>query len=463
MKISTASCAAFLAPALAFAQGTNPSATAGAGATTPTDVKVSSEPTFVIAKWKAKFYGFAEFDSILDSTQSFAEIQGNGIINKPGGGYDNGRYQQTIRNSRLGFSLETPSWDGVRGLGTIEGDFFGFDPSPAYPAPASQPSETGFYTNPTFRIRHAFVKIESPYIDVLGGQTWSLLGGSGIFQPATVAIQGINGEIYQRTEQLRLGKTFGAPGGTRFELELGAMRPYQRDAAMPDLSAMARLELPFLTGYKSTGGTGGGLTNLQFAVSGIVKQFRALPAKPVNDTDFATATGSAVAVDALIPIIPADKKSHAGAMTLIAEASAGTGYNDAFTGLNAGIASAGAPAGAAASYGTTIDPGAAGWARGGAAFTTVDYQSVLFNLQFYLSNSVFLSGVYSEMLSSNSNLFVKGGNGTFWESKYGSLALMWDVTPATRVGVEGVWTRQHIGDGSTRVNRRGNFSMWFYF
>ena len=50
----------------------------------PPDARTTPEPTFVIAKWKAKFYGFAELDTMADSTQSFAEIQGNGIIVKPG-------------------------------------------------------------------------------------------------------------------------------------------------------------------------------------------------------------------------------------------------------------------------------------------------------------------------------------------------------------------------------------------
>jgi hypothetical protein len=445
---------AVLLPASAFAQST------------PADVKATPEPTFVIAKWKTKLYGFAEFDAMVDQTQSFSEIQGNGVIVKPGGTYDNGRLQETIRNSRLGFALETPDWNGTKGSGLIEGDFFGFDPNPAYStpaagAPASQPSESGFYTNPTFRVRHAWVKIETPYIDVLGGQTWSVLGGGGAFQPATVALQGITGEIYQRTEQLRVGKVLNLGGGTKFEFQVAALRPYQRDVAVPDFSAMVRLELGGWTGYKSTGGTGGGLSGIQLAISGVTKQFRALPAKPASDTDWTTATGKAIAADAIIPILPATKESRAGAMTLVAEASTGSGYNDAFTSLNAGIANPGAPTGAAANYATTLDTGAAGWV--GANLQTVDYQSLLFNLQIYLSNSVFVSGVYSEMLSDNSNLFPKGGNNTFWDSKYGSLAVMWDVTPATRVGVEGVWTRQHISDNTTRVNRRGNFSMWFYF
>lgn len=222
---------AVLLPCAAFAQSPNPSATSTTAMTTPSDTKTTPEPTFVLAKWKAKFYGFAELDTMLDSTQSFAEVQGNGVIARRGQTtYDNGRLQESIRNSRLGFSLETPDFGGTKGYGLIEGDFFGFDSNPAYSAPAagapaSQPSESGFFTSPTFRVRHAWVKIESPYIDVLAGQTWSMLGGSGIFQPATVALQGINGEIYQRTEQVRLGKLLQLGGGSKFEIQVAALRP----------------------------------------------------------------------------------------------------------------------------------------------------------------------------------------------------------------------------------------------
>ena len=442
-----------LFPSLAFAE--TPTAPP-----VPPDARSTPEPTFVIAKWKAKFYGFAELDTMLDSTQSFSEVAGNGVIVKPGTAYDNGRFQETIRNTRLGFALETPDWGGVQGSALIEGDFFGFDPNPAYPNPATQPSEANFYTAPTFRIRHAWVKIASPFVDVLGGQSWSVLGGAGGFQPASVALQGLVGEIYQRTEQVRLGKTLGF-GGSKLEILVAALRPYQRDIAIPDLSGMLRLEIGGWTGYKSSGGTGGGLANLQVAVSAVTKQFRAAPAKPASTTDWTTASGSAVAVDAIVPIIPATKASHAGAMTLVGEASTGSGYNDSFTGLNAGISGVGAPAGAAASYATTIDTGAVGWV--GSALTAVDYQSLLLNLQYCVSSSVLLSGIYSAMLSDNSFQFAKGGNGTYVANRYASLAVLWDVTPATRVGLEGAWTSQHLSDNHTRINRRALASMWFYF
>ena len=44
------------------------------------DTKTSSDPTFVVAKWKTKIYGFIESDNLYDSTQSFNEIQGGGIV-----------------------------------------------------------------------------------------------------------------------------------------------------------------------------------------------------------------------------------------------------------------------------------------------------------------------------------------------------------------------------------------------
>ena len=445
----------------------NPNPAPATMSAAPADVKTTPEPTFVIAKWKAKLYGFAELDTMSDSTQSFAEIQGNGVIAKPGTlGYDNGRTQATIRNSRLGFSLESPDFGGVKGYATIEGDFFGFDPAP-FSATSAGNSEAGFYTNPTFRIRHSFVKIETPVIDILGGQYWTLLGFGPIFNPATVALQGIAGEIYQRTPQLRLGKSIALGGGSKLEIQGAALRPYQRDSAVPDFAGGVRLEIGGWTGYKSTGGSGSGPANLQFAVSGTLKQFRALPAKPVSDTDFQTASGSAIALDALIPIIPAPSKtSHAGALTFVGEASTGSGYNDAFTGLTAGT-TVGAPPGVptGTTYAANLDNGGAGFNSDTGVLDTVDYRSLLLNLQYYTpiaDGNVWLSGVFTTVQSDNSGLFAKPGV-AFTDQKYASLAVFYDLTPATRLGIEGAWTRQRMSDQTVRVDRRGLFSMWFIF
>jgi hypothetical protein len=102
--------------------------------------------------------------------------------------------------------------------------------------------------------------------------------------------------------------------------------------------------------------------------------------------------------------------------------STGSGYNDSFTRLSAGITGVGAPTGAPATYSTTIDTGAVGWV--GAELQTVNYQSLLANLQYYFCDSVFFTGVYLKMLSNNSNVFSKAASNTLWDSKYASVALM---------------------------------------
>ena len=76
MKPVSVLCALLLSPFAALAQSAPP-----ASVPAPTgDAKMSSEPTFVISKWKAKLYGFAEFDTMFDSTQSFTEIPGSGVV-----------------------------------------------------------------------------------------------------------------------------------------------------------------------------------------------------------------------------------------------------------------------------------------------------------------------------------------------------------------------------------------------
>jgi hypothetical protein len=477
MKTASALCALLLSPLAALAQSAPPAAVPA-----PTgDAKMSSEPTFVISKWKAKLYGFAELDTMVDSTQSFAEIPGSGIVSKPGTvAGDNGRTQFTIRNSRLGFNLESPDFNGIKGIGVLEGDFFGFNNNPAYPSNASNPSEAGFYTNPTFRVRHAYVKIVTPYLDILGGQTWNLFTFDTNFMPATVALQGILGEAFQRTPQIRLGKAIDLGGGTKLDVQLAAARPVQRDAVQPDFSGGLRLEYGGLSGFKTTGGVGFGAVNAQLAVSGVAKKFRAQSGAPTSTTDFQTATGTGLAANLLLPILSgASKTNRAGALTLLAEFTTGSGYGDAFNGFSAGTA-VGTPQDlpAGKTYGgVTFDNGVAGWDQSAttATLATVDVQSLYFNVQYYLpfdDGNFLLSAYASQIKTGNSAKFAAqtdaGKQGTLDNTQYASLGLLWDVTPATRVGLEGAWTRSQMntdsaGGAGVRVNRRLLYSMWFSF
>jgi hypothetical protein len=244
------------------------------------------------------------------------------------------------------------------------------------------------------------------------------------------------------------------------------VRPAQRDSGVPDFSGGLRFEFPFWKGYKSTGSAGGGLSALQLAVSGIVKQFRVLKANPATDTDFTTASGHAIALDALIPIVPATKSSRANALTFVGEVSSGTGYSDNFTGLSAGT-SIGAPTGAPASF--TVNPGADagdfGFANGAPAISTIDWQSMLLNLQYYTpidNGALWLNGIYSQLTSDNTVQFAKRG-AAFGVQRYAALGLLYDFAPGFRAGIEGSWTKQQMTDGSLRVNRRAQLLFLYTF
>ena len=137
------------------------------------------QPTIAVtSKFGIILYGFAELDSIWDSTQSFNEIiGGNPIAHTPGPttaapnpatpwAADHGRTQFSARYSRLGLKLKGPDSDNIKTSGQFEFDFFGnqpqSNPTPVAPVGTSgipTVSENSFYTNATPRIRQAWVKI----------------------------------------------------------------------------------------------------------------------------------------------------------------------------------------------------------------------------------------------------------------------------------------------------------------
>ena len=181
--------------------------------------------TVVMGKWATTVYGFAEADSIYDTTRSFNDSAGAAAVARASTqAGQNGRFTFGVRNSRIGLRLKAPEFAGIKSSGMIEGDFLGNQPGTpdqlfTTPGTAGTYSGTGstapvsegaYFTNPAFRIRHAYVKLETPIIDILMGQTWQLFGWQGAYQINTVEIQGVPGEIYARTPQLRLSHAFSA-------------------------------------------------------------------------------------------------------------------------------------------------------------------------------------------------------------------------------------------------------------
>jgi hypothetical protein len=428
-----------------------------------TETLMPAAPTFTIAKWQGRLYGFAEFDGIYDSTQSYSEIQGNGAIAKPGTmGGDNGRLQLSARNTRIGFNLESPRADnGIKGTGNIEGDFFGFDPAPFNGANSVGNSEASFYNNPTFRIRHAFVKIETPVVDIIAGQTWELFGWQGGFQPASVELQGIPGEVYSRTLQVRVTKAVSLPSSA-LTFAVAASRPPQRDSGLPDFQAGIKFDFTGWQGWKGTGGASNSLTNLQIGVSGLLRQFKLLNGASTSttpSTDTLTGSGSAFSVNALIPIIPATKTSKANALTLVGEWTRGRGYVDVFTGLSGGATTV-----VPGTFGTAFTPNVDGGLIGipGDDVVGVEWRSALVNLQYYTpiaDGAVWLSGIYSDVKS----LDIRRFKGAWDAQKYYSGNLFVDPVGSLRIGLSISRTEQTQVDLSTRSNVRGQLSFWYLF
>src|SRR5882762_4207731 len=123
--------------------------------------------TLVVSKLKATLYGFVQLDMVYNSTESCAESCSNTLIQKPGTYRgDHGRTVFSPRDSRFGVRLAAPEDYGIRASGLLETDFFG----------PTATTEQGMFSNPVLRIRQAYLKLKTPIVDILIGQTWNLFG-----------------------------------------------------------------------------------------------------------------------------------------------------------------------------------------------------------------------------------------------------------------------------------------------
>jgi hypothetical protein len=435
------------------------------------------QENLVIGKWATTLYGFVEADSIYDSTRSLNDLPGNAPIARAGTlAGNNGRFQMGVRNSRLGWRLKAPEFHGVRATAQIESDFLGTQlpvGSGPYATPAATNpafgTEAAFFTNPTFRVRHMILKIETPVVDILFGQYWSLYGWQSAYQPNTVELQGIPGELYSRTPQLRISKTVKAYPVT-FEIAVAAMRPAQRDSAAPDGQGGLRLALDSWTAAQTIGSSGGQISPLSVAVTGLVRHV-AVNNFPANSTNTTDLTMGAVAVDAFVPVIPATKDDKDNSLAFNGEFSTGYGDADLYTGLTGGI---GFPAPATGSYAPDIDTGIVTFDYAG-KLHGIQWTSYLFGAQYYfpgVDGKVWVSGNYSRTQSANMHYYAVGttanpnpGTRTslMGSENWFDVNLFVEPVPAIRFGIEYANTKTTYVDGLYAINHRGQLSGFFIF
>jgi hypothetical protein len=432
----------------------------------PAVVEVAPAPAPVVkstvtSKWDSTFYGFIEADTIFDSTQSYSDAPGNALIQgnakyagqKP-------RMQFSIRNSRIGYKIAAPEFGGLKLSGVAEMDFLGNQPGDSgittdavnaggkAATDAITQSESSIWNNPAFRARHLLMKAENAYVDMWFGQTWNLFGGQSVVHPASVFIQGLPGQVYGRTAQIRLLHTFKTEM-VNIEIAVAAARAPQRDAAMPDFQGGLKVQLPKWKGVHTNGSTGTGFDPLTVSVSGI---YRTLDLSTDPTATAKTTNGWGVSIDAFLPIIPGSLEDRSNALSVTASYVMGAGIADMYSGMSTGV---GSPVGNMdknlAAFDSSKNP------------VAVKLNSMLFGLQYYLpGNKFWIAGNFSSWGSDNAKDLTTASKalktGTFFSG-----ALFFDPTPAFRLGAEFAQTTTKLGDDSTATNNRGQFSAFYLF
>jgi hypothetical protein len=399
-------------------------------------------------RWPVTLYGFVEADFIFDTTRSYNDSIGNALVARSDT-YDGrtGRTQSSIRNTRLGFMFESPLIGQVKPSAVLEADFFGHQDSP----PST--SENTYFNSPTFRIRHAFVKVENPYVNFLMGQTYDVFGWQNYFSPCSAEFLGLPNQLFSRNLQLRVSHAFNAGGPMSVDVAASAVRPGQRDAEVPDANAGVRFSLNGWKGITTPGNVGTVALPLSLGVSGTVRQFKANRFAPPPVQGSNSATGWGLSVDALIPIIPAASADDRGnRLTLVGSFVKGSGIADLIT-AGGGAQFPTLPNSTQANppplYTADIDNGLVSFDRN-TVLHTIDWQAFRVGLQYYLppSGRLLFSANYTQAHSGNLGKLFPGGGAEIEllvniadTSRYADANLFWDATPAVRIGLSGQYTQ----------------------
>ena len=426
---------------------------------------------------------------MYDSTQSFTDLPGNGAIRTRlgvNGTYsyaaNHGRTTFGVRNSRLGFRLKGPETENIKSSALAEMDFLGNQPLGA-PNPVGTPAvtEAAFFNNPTFRVRHFMLKMETPIVDLMAGQYWELFGWQSYFHPNTVELQGVPGQIYSRTPQLRLSKIIKTDA-VNVEVAIAAFRPPQRDSAVPDGQAGVRVLDQSLQGaahrrrYRHCGRPRWNRHLGRSAPLQVVPEFAAAPTSTRDITSWG------ISADLLLPILPAQTVNDGNALTLTASYVYGQSIADLYTGLTGGATFPPLPAnamGAAQTYPQDVDNGLVAFTPDG-VLHAIRWWSTIVGLQYYFPTPIrmWVTANYSHMTSPNIDVFASAANGvpatTPTRRRGGATPLqqvglvrrlLTSSTPPARFAsrVDYAYFRQTYLDGTKATNNRVGFSAWYLF
>ena len=470
----------------------------------------------MMGKWVTTLYGFVEMDTMYDSSNSFNNWPFNGAPANAqtiqGGYVKNGTaYQETalgktlnhdywgfdVNNSRIGFALSSPVYNGYKVRALLEMDFL------------ASPGETqyglgggfngGYITNPIFRIRHFFGDVTTPwYGNFLFGQYWSLFGWQPYNIYNSVQIAPAPGTLYGRFPQLRWYKIFNAGEGVKVEPAVAMMLPPEPSSGVPAFVEGLKLADSDMMGEMMIGNTGKGQFPASLGFSAIQTNYagyfdNSYTPTPKNTTGTPYSSGqssynswtSSEAVDLILPIIPIHDGKPGNNLTLQAEYSWGQGDAWQFPNLSFGMGQVGNCNASSPASGYNCSINAPGLSAGegvlnGGYFEPLDIQTYNVDLQYYFpddartSISIGFAAVDASNLQQVANFMgpasLGGGGSTNGLYKYlapdsretYAFVNIWhDFTPAVRAGLE---YGQYDSLYTTGLNALDNRVMmsWFY-
>jgi len=405
--------------------------------------------------WSFTLFGIVQADYIADTTRSYDEPIGAVLVARSDV-YEGtvGRTMFSMRSSRLGFVLESPTMGGVTPSAVLQGDWAGNQPGNPYPVSngtvtGPMLAESPFHNSPTFRIRYAYMTLRNRIADIVAGETVDVFGWQSYYSLCSMSF--IPNQVSSRNTQLRVSRSFFKGAPATIDVALEAARPVQRDSQIPDASGALRVSFDGWKGITTPGNAVTIAAPLSFSVSGIVRQFKANAFTPPPAQSSNYATGWGVSFDAFVPIIPGkNADDRRNRLTLIGSYVLGTGIADLIvSGGNARFPTLPNPAQASPppTYVQDTDNGLVTFDTKG-VLHTIDWWAAKAGLQYYAPARFILSlnATYSQ--SKNiPKLYPAGGTeiellGSVADrTMYGEAALFWDATPAVRFGLAGIFTK----------------------
>jgi hypothetical protein len=326
------------------------------------------------------------------------------------------------------------------------------------------------------------LKLETPIVDLMFGQYWELFGWQSYFHPNTVELQGVPGQIYSRTPQVRLSKIIKSDA-VNVEVAIAALRPPQRDSSVPDGQAGVRVLINHFKALHTAGGTGTAVDPAGIGVSGVARHF-VIPEFSAAPTSTRNINSFGISADLLLPILPAQTVNDGNALTLTASYVYGQSIADLYTGLTGGASFPPLPAnamGVVPPYPQDVDNGLVALTPDG-VLHAIRWWSTIVGLQYYFPTPIrmWVTANYSHMSSPNIDVLAAAANGVpaagsgansvagrsnslFNKSDWFEGCYFVDATGSIRFAVDYAYFRQTYLDGTKPTNNRVGFSAWYLF